>query len=191
MRGPALGSANVRAVRNVTVFLSSSDGRPSDIAAMQALAGELARRDLTLVYGGAHRGLMGVLADAALAAGGRVIGVIPQALVELEIAHGGLTELHVVETMHQRKAMMYALADAFVVAPGGLGTLEEAFETLTGIQLGYHNKPIVFLDVDEFWPPLEAFLDHSVRAGVLRPEVRSLFRTASSAAAALDALAAW
>jgi uncharacterized protein (TIGR00730 family) len=178
-------------VRNVTVFLSSSDGRPSDVAAMQALAGELARRDLTLVYGGAHRGLMGVLADAALAAGGRVIGVIPQALVELEIAHDGLTELHVVETMHQRKAMMYSLADAFVVAPGGLGTLEEAFETLTGIQLGYHNKPIVFLDVEGFWPPLEAFLDHSVRAGVLRAEVRTLFRTASSAAAALDALAAW
>jgi uncharacterized protein (TIGR00730 family) len=175
----------------VTVFLSSSAGRPSDVAAIQALARELARRGLTLVYGGAHRGLMGVLADAALAAGGRVVGVIPQALVELEVAHGGLTELHVVETMHQRKAMMFDLADAFVVAPGGLGTLEEAFETLTGIQLGYHRKPIVFLDVDEFWPPLEAFLDHAVRAGVLRPEVRSLFRTASSAAAALDVLDAW
>jgi uncharacterized protein (TIGR00730 family) len=175
----------------VTVFLSSSAGRPSDVAAIEALARELARRELTLVYGGAHRGLMGVLADAGLAAGGRVVGVIPQALVELEVAHGGLTELHVVETMHQRKAMMYALADAFVVAPGGLGTLEEAFETLTGIQLGYHNKPIVFLDVDGFWPPLEAFLDHAVRAGVLRPDVRTLFRTASSATAALDALAAW
>jgi uncharacterized protein (TIGR00730 family) len=175
----------------VTVFLSSSAGRPSDVAAMEALARELARRELTLVYGGAHRGLMGVLADAALAAGGRVVGVIPQALVELEVAHGGLTELHVVETMHQRKAMMFDLADAFVVAPGGLGTLEEAFETLTGIQLGYHRKPIVFLDVDEFWPPLEAFLDHAVRAGVLKPEVRSLFRTASSAAAALDVLDAW
>jgi len=181
----------VRDVRNVTVFLSSSDGRPSDVAAIRALAGELARRDLTLVYGGAHRGLMGVLADAALAVGGRVIGVIPQALVELEIAHRGLTELHVVETMHQRKALMYSLADAFVVAPGGLGTLEEAFETLTGIQLGYHNKPIVFLDVEAFWPPLEAFLDHAVHAGVLRAEVRTLFRTASSATAALDALAAW
>jgi uncharacterized protein (TIGR00730 family) len=178
-------------VRSVTVFLSSSEGRPSDVAAIQALAGELARRDLTLVYGGAHRGLMGVLADAALAAGGRVVGVIPQALVELEVAHRGLTELHIVETMHQRKAMMYALADAFLVAPGGLGTLEEAFETLTGIQLGYHNKPIVFLDVEAFWPPLEAFLDHAVRAGVLRSDVRTLFRTASSATAALDALAAW
>ena len=111
---------------------------------------------------------MGVLADATLAAGGRVIGVIPQALVELEVAHRGLTELHVVDTMHQRKAMMFELADAFVVAPGGLGTLEEAFETLTGIQLGYHNKPIVFLDVDGFWPPLEAFLDHAVERGRAR-----------------------
>jgi uncharacterized protein (TIGR00730 family) len=173
------------------VYLSSSTGRPSDVAAITALAGELARRDLTLVYGGAHRGLMGVLADAMLAAGGRVIGVIPRALVEAEIAHRGLTELHVVDTMHQRKAMMFDRADAFVVAPGGLGTLEEAFEQLTGIQLGYHRKPMVFLDVDGFWPPLEAFLDHAVGAGVLRPEVRSLFRTASSAGAALDALAVW
>lgn len=178
-------------MRTVCVFLSSSPGRPADVEAITALARELARRDLTLVYGGAHRGLMGVLADAVLDAGGRAIGVIPQALVEAEIAHRGLTELHIVETMHQRKAMMFELADAFLVAPGGLGTLEEAFEQLTGIQLGYHNKPVVFLDVERFWPPLEAFLDHAVGAGVLRPEVRSLFRTASSASAALDALTLW
>lgn len=178
-------------MRNVCVFLSSSPGRPVDVAAITALARELAARELTLVYGGAHRGLMGVLADAMLAAGGRAIGVIPRALVEAEIAHQGLTALHVVDTMHQRKAMMFELADAVVVAPGGLGTLEEAFEHLTGIQLGYHNKPVVFLDVDGFWPPLEAFLDHAVGAGVLKPAVRSLFRTASSASAALDALAVW
>ncbi|HWU91355.1 MAG TPA: TIGR00730 family Rossman fold protein [Kofleriaceae bacterium] len=178
-------------MRSVTVFLSSSAGRPADAAAIRELGRELARRGLALVYGGAHRGLMGVLADATLDAGGRAIGVIPRALVELEIAHRSLTELHVVETMHQRKAMMYELADAFVVAPGGLGTLEEAFETLTGVQLGYHDKPIVFLDVEGFWPPLEAFLDHAVRAGVLASRARALFRTASSAAAALDALAAW
>lgn len=186
----ARGCARVRPVRAVTVYLSSSRGEPY-VSAIEELGRELARRELTLVYGGAHRGLMGVLADAALAAGGRVIGVIPQALVDFEIAHRGLTELHVVETMHQRKAMMFTLADAFIVAPGGLGTLEEAFETLTGIQLGYHAKPIVFLDIDGFWPPLEAFLDHSVAAGVLSPEVRTSFRTASSSAAALDALAAW
>ena len=178
-------------MRTVCVFLSSSDGRPVDVDAITALARELAARDLTLIYGGAHRGLMGTLADAVLGAGGRAIGVIPRTLVEREIAHRGLTELHVVDTMHQRKAMMFQLADAFVVAPGGLGTLEEAFEQLTGIQLGYHNKPIVFLDVEQFWQPMATFLDHAVGAGVLRPEVRSLFRTASSASAALDALALW
>jgi len=117
-----------------------------------------------------------------------VIGVIPRALVELEVAHRGLTELHVVETMHQRKALMYTLADAFIVAPGGLGTLEEAFETLTGVQLGYHQKSIVFLDVERFWAPMEQFLDHAARVGVLRPEIRALFRTASTAAEALDLL---
>jgi hypothetical protein len=178
-------------VRNICVYLSSSLGRSEDVAAITALGRELARRGLTLVYGGAHRGLMGVIADAVLEAGGRAIGVIPQALVEREIAHRGLTELHVVETMHQRKAMMFELADAFVVAPGGLGTLEEAFEQLTGLYLGYHAKPVVFLDIDGFWPRLEAFLDHAVEVGVMRQESRALFRSVSSASAALDALAVW
>lgn len=178
-------------MRSVTVYLSSSEGQPTHVAAIEDLGHELARRDITLVYGGAHRGLMGVLADAALAGGGKVIGVIPQALVDFEVAHRGLTELHVVETMHQRKAMMFSLADAFIVAPGGLGTLEEAFETMVGIQLGYHKKPVVFLDIENFWPPLEAFLDHAVTVGVMMPSVRTLFRTASSAAVALDMLAAW
>ena len=178
-------------MRAVTVYLSSSDGLPVHAGAMRALAEEMARRNIALVYGGAHRGLMGVLADAMLRAGGRVVGVIPRALVDLEVAHRGLSELHVVDTMHQRKALMFNLADGFIVGPGGLGTLEEAFETLTGIQLGYHAKPIVFLDVEQFWTPMEAFLDHSVEAAVLRPEVRRLFRTASSAGAALDALASW
>src|SRR5258708_27719189 len=163
----------------------------ADGSAIGALATELARRHLTLVYGGASRGLMGVLADATLAAGGRAIGVIPRALVDLEVAHRGLTELHVVDTMHQRKAMMFELADGFVVAPGGLGTLEEAFETLTGIQLGYHRKPIVFLEVDGFWAPMAQFLDHSVRAKVLQADIRALVRVESSSGAALDALAAW
>jgi len=173
------------------VFLSSSGGRPADVAAIEALARELAARDLELVYGGAHRGLMGVLADAMLAAGGKVIGVIPRALVELEVAHTRLTELHVVDTMHQRKALMHELADAFVVGPGGYGTIEEAFETLTGIQLGYHAKPIVFLDVEGFWTSMAAFLDHAVVAEVLRPEVRATFRVAPTAGDALDLLAAW
>lgn len=171
------------------MYLSSSAGLPSHVAAIESLGREIAARDLTLVYGGAHRGLMGTLADAVLGARGQAIGVIPQALVKLEVAHTGLTELHVVETMHQRKAMMFTLADAFVVAPGGFGTLEEAFEMLTGLQLAYHDKPIVFLDVDGFWQPLAAFLDHAVATEVLRPEVRRMFRTASTAAEALDALA--
>jgi uncharacterized protein (TIGR00730 family) len=181
----------VARVRSVCVYLSSSAGRPADVAAITALGRELAARGLTLVYGGARRGLMGVLADAVLAAGGRALGVIPQALVDREIAHTGLTELHVVDTMHQRKAMMFELSDAFVVAPGGMGTLEEAFEQLTGRYLDYHRKPIVFLDVDGFWPPLAAFLDHAVGVGVMKPEVRALFRIASSASDALDALAVW
>ena len=144
-----------------------------------------------LVYGGAARGLMGVLADRALAAGAEVVGVIPRALVELEIAHRSLTELNVVDTMHQRKAMMFQLADGFVVAPGGLGTLEEAFEILTGVQLGYHAKPVVFLDVAGFWSQLSGFLDHAVSEGLLRAEARALVRVAASPAAALDALVAW
>ena len=172
------------------MYLSSSDGLPAHVDAIRALAHEMARRRIGLVYGGAHRGLMGVLADAMLEAGGRVVGVIPRALVDLEVAHRGLTELHVVETMHQRKAMMFTLADGFVVGPGGLGTLEEAFETLTGIQLGYHAKPVVFLEVAGFWRPMEAFLDHAVETAVLRPAVREMFRTAASARAALDVLGA-
>jgi uncharacterized protein (TIGR00730 family) len=178
-------------MRSVCVYLSSSAGRPADVVAVTALAGELAARGLTLIYGGAHRGLMGTLADAMLAAGGRVIGVIPRALVDREIAHTGLTELHVVETMHERKALLFDLADSFIVAPGGIGTLEEAFEQLTGLNLGYHRKPIVFLDVDGFWPPLAEFLDRAVQTGVMKAETRALFRIASSASAALDALAVW
>ena len=178
-------------VQSVCVFLSSSIGVPAHAAAMHELAQELVRRQLTLVYGGAHRGLMGVLADAVLERGGRAIGVIPRALVDLEVAHTRLTELHVVDTMHQRKALMFTLADAFLVAPGGLGTLEEAFEMMTGIQLGYHNKPIVFFDIGNFWGPMQTFLDHSVQVEVLRPEVRGLFKTASTAAAALDVLSTW
>jgi uncharacterized protein (TIGR00730 family) len=174
---------------SVCVYLSSSDGVPAYADAIRALAGELVARDWTLVYGGAHRGLMGVLADAVLAGNGRAIGVIPRALVDLEVAHRGLTELHVVDTMHERKQGMFDRADGFIVGPGGFGTLEEAFEQLTGIQLGYHAKPIVFLDPGDFWQPLVGFLDHATRTGVLRGEVRGLFRTATTPREALDALA--
>ncbi len=177
-------------MHTVCVFLSSSAGRPADVAAVTALAQEIARRDLLLVYGGASRGLMGVLANAALAAGGKVIGVITHALVGYEVAHHGLHDLHIVDTMHQRKQRMFDLADAFIVAPGGFGTLEEAFELLTGLQLAAHAKPIRFLDIAGFWGPLEGFLDHAVSAGVLLPQVRALFQTSPDGSAALDAIAA-
>lgn len=172
------------------MYLSSSDGTPAFIAGIQALGQGLARRGLTLVYGGAHRGLMGVLADSVIAAGGRTVGVIPRALVDLEVAHTGLTELHVVETMHQRKWKMFELADAFVVGPGGFGTYEEAFEILTGIQLGYHRKPIVFLDLEGFWSQMVGFLDHAVVTGVLAEGTRGMFRTAPDAAVAIDLITA-
>lgn len=176
-------------MRTICVFLSSSAGREEDVAAISALGAELARRELGLVYGGATRGLMGVLANATLAAGGRVVGVIPTTLVDREMAHAGLHEQHVVETMHQRKHKMFELADGFVVAPGGFGTLEEAFEILTGIQIEVHRKPVVFLDTLGFWQPMAAFLDHAVAARVLLPDMRALFRTAPTPAAALDEIA--
>jgi len=178
-------------VPSVCVFLSSSAGSAPDIAAVEELGRELARRDLTLVYGGASVGLMGRLADATIAAGGHVIGVIPQVLVDREVAHDELGAQHIVDTMHQRKQRMYDLADAFVVAPGGYGTLEEAFEVITALQIGIHHKPCVFLDVDGFWEPMVTFLDHAVERGVLKADNRKLFRTAPTPAAALDALAAW
>lgn len=157
---------------------------------MRELGAEIARRRWRLVYGGASIGLMRTLADAALAGGGEVVGVIPEALVQREVAHVGLSKLHVVANMHQRKAMMAELADGFVVAPGGFGTLEEAFEILTGRQLAFHEKPVVFLDVRGFWAPLVELFDRSVAEGILRPHLREHVVLAASVAAALDELVA-
>lgn len=157
---------------------------------MRELGAEIARRRWRLVYGGASVGLMRTLADAALAGGGDVVGVIPEALVQREVAHNGLSKLHVVANMHQRKAMMAELADGFVVAPGGFGTLEEAFEILTGRQLAFHEKPVVFLDVRGFWAPLVELFDRSVAEGILRPHLREHVVLAATAAAALDELVA-
>jgi uncharacterized protein (TIGR00730 family) len=134
----------------------------------------LARQRVTLVYGGGHVGLMGALADAALAAGGRVVGVIPRALWDREVGHRGLTELHVVETMHERKALMASRAEAFVALPGGLGTLEEIFEVWTWRQLGIHAKPCGFLDVNGYYAPLMAFLDGAVERGLVRRAHRAM-----------------
>lgn len=135
---------------------------------------ELASRGVELVYGGGRVGLMGELADACLAAGGKVTGVIPVGLSTREAAHPGLTVLHEVASMHERKQRMYDLADGFVALPGGLGTLEELAEAATWSQLGIHRKPVVLLDVDGFWDPLVAMLDRMVDAGLLKPENRAI-----------------
>jgi uncharacterized protein (TIGR00730 family) len=157
----------------VCVFCGSAFGsRPVYAEVARSFGRGLAARGIGVVYGGASVGLMGELADAALAAGGEVIGVIPRSLVAREIAHAGLTELHVVETMHERKALMAELSDAIVALPGGAGTLDELFETLTWRQLGLHAKPIVLLDVDGFFEPLVALADHLVAEGFVRPEFR-------------------
>jgi hypothetical protein len=158
-------------VKRVLVFCGSSPGgRPEYAQCAAALGRLLASRDLEVVYGGARVGLMGALADAALDAGGNVIGVIPGRLVEAEIAHAGLTKLHVVDTMHERKALMAELSDAVIALPGGTGTLDELFELFTWSQLGLHRKPIGLLDVCEYWQPLLGFLEHAVNERFLRAE---------------------
>ena len=155
-------------IRSVCVFCGASTGRDPRYAEEAAVVGaRLAQRGIRLVFGGGRSGLMGVVADAALAEGGTVIGVIPRGLVDRELAHTGLTELRVVETLHERKAGMAALADAFLVLPGGLGTLEELSEVLSWAQLDLHTKPIGLLDVGGYFASLEAFLDDAVREGFL------------------------
>jgi hypothetical protein len=150
-------------VKSVCVFLGSSPGASSLYAEAAAEMGRLtAEKGLTLVYGGAKVGLMKILADSALKAGGEVIGVIPSKLVEKEIAHNGLTDLRIVDSMHERKAMMAELSDAFIALPGGIGTLEEFFEVLTWTQLGFHQKPCGILNVNGYFDLLEQFLDNCV-----------------------------
>ena len=179
------------AVRAVCVFCGSSapaDPRYRDAA--RDLGALIARRKVTLVYGGGSTGLMGELADAALAQGGRVNGVIPAGLFAREAGHTGLTELREVTSMHERKKLMYDLSDAFVALPGGLGTLEELAEVATWSQLGLHSKPVVLLNVGGFWDPLLAQLDLMARTGLLAPTGRDLIRRARSAEQALSVLAA-
>lgn len=150
----------------------------SDAAAQLATA--LAHRGIGIVTGGGHVGLMGVVADAALAAGGSVTGVIPQSLADREVAHLGLTKLHVVATMHERKATMADLSDAFIALPGGYGTLDEFFEIVTWAQLGIHNKPIGLLNVDGYYDELLALIDRGVREEFIPPENRALVRDAKT-----------
>jgi uncharacterized protein (TIGR00730 family) len=156
-------------MKAVCVYCGSSDGaRPLYAEAAKAFGRALVKADLALVYGGGKVGLMGVIANEVMAAGGRAIGVIPELLVNKEVGHDGLTELHVVPDMHQRKKMMADLSDAFVAMPGGAGTLEELFEVFTWAQLGYHQKPVAVLNIDGFYDPLVSMLRHTVDEGFMQ-----------------------
>jgi hypothetical protein len=156
-------------VRRVCVFCGASSGRlPAYAGAARAFGAALADRGLGLVYGGGRVGLMGAVADGALAAGGEVIGVIPQELVDRELAHSGVTELRVVASLHERKALMAELSDAFVALPGGFGTLDELMEQLTWLQLGLHDKPVALFDVEGYWRPLIALARHTTEEGFVR-----------------------
>lgn len=177
-------------IRRVCVFCGSSTGADPEYArAADALARELVGRDVALVFGGGGVGLMGVIADAVLAAGGTAIGVIPQHLVDREIAHRGLTELRVVNSMHERKAVMAELSDAFVALPGGFGTVEEFCEVVTWTQLGLHRKRCGLLNVRRFYDPLLALFDRAVADGFIKPSNRELVVSHETPAALLDTLA--
>jgi len=176
-------------MKYLCVFCGSSKGGPAVYVETARRFGEaLAAREWGLVYGGGHVGLMGILADAVLQAGGSVIGVIPRSMVERELAHERLTELHVVETMHQRKALMAERAAAFAALPGGVGTADEFFEIVTWRQLRLHAKPIGLLNVARFFDPLLAWLDRAVTDGFLRSEHRGLIRVAEEPQHLLDVL---
>ncbi len=180
------------ALRRVCVFSGSSFGaRPTYADAAAALGRELVARGIGLVYGGGSVGLMGVVADAVLAADGEVIGVIPRALATKEIAHQGLADLRVVPSMHDRKALMTELADGFVALPGGFGTFDELFEAITWAQLGLHQKPIAVLDVGGYFGPLLALLDRATEERFVRPEHRALVIDDADPARVLDRMAAF
>jgi uncharacterized protein (TIGR00730 family) len=176
----------------VCVFCGSSPGgHPAYLQAAEEMGRALADEGIGLVYGGAHVGLMGAVADAALDAGGEVVGVIPQALVDREIAHTGLSDLRVVGSMHERKALMADLADGFIAMPGGMGTLEELCEVYTWTQLGLHVKPTGLLDVCGYYAHLATFLDHAVAERFLTVEHREMLVVEERAAAMLEAFRRW
>ncbi|HEX5095240.1 MAG TPA: TIGR00730 family Rossman fold protein [Acidimicrobiia bacterium] len=176
----------------VCVYAGSNFGaRPAYRAAAESLARAIVGRGMGIVYGGSDIGLMGAVADAGLAAGGEVIGVMPQALVDHEIAHRGLTELRITASMHERKATMADLADGFVALPGGVGTLEELVEIVTWAQLGLHAKPCGLLDVAGYYAQLQAFLDHAAAEAFIRPQHRALLLVEDDPDALLDAFESW
>ncbi len=178
-------------MKRICVFCGSSPGAHADyLAAAGDLGRELTERGWSLVYGGASVGLMGHIADSVLSRGGEVIGVIPESLEKKEIAHPGLSELHIVDSMHERKALMADLSDGFVALPGGLGTLEELFEMLTWSQLGFHTKPSGLLNIRGYYEKLLAFLDHTVSERFVGAEHRGYILSDSEPAALLDAMVA-
>jgi uncharacterized protein (TIGR00730 family) len=179
-------------MRRICVFCGSSQGsRPEYGIAAEEMGRELVRRNIGLVYGGGNVGLMGMIADAVLKAGGEAQGVIPENLMAREVGHNRLTKLHVVRSMHERKALMADLSDAFVAMPGGFGTLEEFCEVVTWTQLGLHAKPCGILNVLEFYTPLLAMFDHAVEERFLKPENRALVLARESPADLLQALEQW
>lgn len=176
---------------SVCVYCGSRPGsQPAYRALAQALGTAIGKRGWQLVYGGGRAGLMGCVADASLAAGGRVVGVIPDSLMKLEVGHAGLTELHVVQTMHQRKQLMAERSDAFIAMPGGIGTFEELFEVWTWRHLGYHQSPLGLLDTLGYWGPMLTFLNHSVAAGFMGADQMAMLHVADDADALLDQLLA-
>jgi uncharacterized protein (TIGR00730 family) len=179
-------------MRRICVFCGSTAGsRPEYRAAAEEMGAELVRRNIGLVYGGGNVGLMGIIADAVLKAGGEAMGVIPENLMAREIGHKELTKLHVVRSMHERKALMGDLSDAFVALPGGFGTLEEFCEVLTWTQLGLHAKPCGILNILGYYTPLLSMFDHAVEERFLKPENRALVLARESTADLLQALEQW
>jgi uncharacterized protein (TIGR00730 family) len=176
-------------MKRLAVYCGSSPGAdPAFAETARALGVEMARRGTGLVYGGGRLGLMGIVADAVLDSGGEAYGVIPQALIDLEVAHNGLTELHIVITMHERKAKMTDLTDAFLALPGGIGTLDELFESWTWNALGYHAKPVALLNVGGFWDNLVGLMDHVMASGFISPARRAQLMVADTIDEAFERL---
>lgn len=178
-------------IKSICVYCGASRGTSETfINIAKELGRELAERHIRLVYGGGGIGLMGAVADATMAAGGEVLGIIPQHLERAELGHRGLTELKIVDSMHTRKRMMFDLSDAFVILPGGMGTLDETFEIITWRQLGMHDKPIILVNHDGYWEPFLALIDHVIDNGFARPAARQLFSVVAGTGRLFDFLEA-
>lgn len=180
----------MRSLGSIAVYCGSANpADPAYIAGARDVGADLARSGIDIIYGGGRLGLMGAVADAALAEGGRVIGVIPDALIEAELAHRGLTDLHVVPDMHARKALFTSLADAFITLPGGVGTMDELWEAVSWAQLGYHSKPVGLLNVGGFYDQLIGFHKHMIETGFIRPAHANILIARDSLRDLIDALA--